>query len=100
MCTIDAALNYNVMIIFFPSMLYTQLFFVFLSLQGAFYFELAQRILVHPPAHLHQLCPSVLISALGPLLESLLKLLSGQSVICDTESMNNRVSDTLDLIQP
>lgn len=88
MCTIDAALNYNVMIIFFFfPMLYTLLSFLPLSLHDAFYFELAQRILVHSPAHLHQLCPSILISALGPLLESSLKLLSGQSIICDTEAI-------------
>lgn len=90
MCTIDAALNYNVMIIFiffFFPMLYTLPSFFPLSLHDAFYFELAQRILVHSPAHLHQLCPSILISALGPLLESSLKLLSGQSIICDAESI-------------
>jgi hypothetical protein len=42
MCTIDVALNYNIMIIFSPSMLYIQLLLLLrLSFHDPFYFELA-----------------------------------------------------------
>lgn len=56
------------------------------GLHDPLYFELAQRILVHPPAHLEQLCPNIGVSPLGPLLESLLKQLSGQAIICNAKS--------------
>lgn len=49
--------------------------------------ELAQRVLVHPAAYLHDLVPLRLVLLLRPSLEPGLQLLTGEGIVCNRDSV-------------
>lgn len=57
-------------------------------------FELAKRILIHPPANLHDLAPLLRVPLLGPRLETRLKFLPRKSIVCNSDSAKISVVST------